>query len=225
MKNSKVNFNIFIQYKRSDFFNKINAKCYQDWNKPFYRYKLYIKQHNILLNFYKNIKNKSLIIYAAPAFHTLQELYQYINKHKQIIDNSNFCDVGKLNNNHKYVSFIKGGKYNIACSEPEKIENLNIREEIEKLKKYKNNDMNLLYLRMKNFCEVIDKIMNNNEDNINYLKSTYKFLIEIFPFKEFNTITMIYKLQLFQLLTNTNILWNIEYEPGLWERKLQVLKI
>jgi len=225
LKNTIAKFNIFIQYKRSDFFNNKNAKCYQHWNKPFYRYALYDEQHKLLLSLNQNIKDKAFVIYAAPVFHTLKELYQYINDYKQIIDNSNFCDVGKLNKQHMYVSFIKGGKYNIACSEPEKIEYLDIKKEIEKLKLKRDNYSDLLYFKIKELSNFIDKIMSKKDkEEKNYLKSIYKFLIEISPFQNFKVLNMIYKIQLFQLLTNTNILWNIEYKEDLWEKTPTVLK-
>jgi len=237
LKDSKVNFNIFIQYKRSDYFTcrSRKGKCCSQWQRPYYGYRLYINtnnkeksQHELLLNLYNEILNKALVVYAAPAFHTLKELFKYMNNYRELIKNSNFCDVGKLNN-HRYVSFINGGTYNIACSKPEKIETLNIEKEIVKLKKHKYEDLNILYFRIKFIADIIDKIMKSKKDEqINPIKQQYQDFVEKTHLKEFEILNIIYKIQLFQLLTNTNILWNIEYELNSWDRRIRkspILKI
>jgi len=230
LRDSKVNFNIFIQYKRSNYFTcrSRKGKCCSQWQIPYYRYELYLNtydmrksQHKLLLDLHNEIQNKALVIYAAPSFHTFKELFKYMNNYKELIENSNFCDVGKLNS-HKYVSFIKGGTYNIACSKPEKIETLNIEEEIMKLKKHKYIDLNILYFRIEFIVNVIDKIMKiKKEKQPNPIAQQYQNFVEKTHLKEFNVLYMIYKIQLFQLLTNTNILWNIEYEPNSWDRRIR----
>jgi len=59
-----------------------------------------------------NLKNKALVVYAAPAFHRQQHLYNH-TANQTIIENSTFPEVKKLKN-HKRWYFDKPGVEGVA---------------------------------------------------------------------------------------------------------------
>jgi len=137
----KIKFNLFIQYKRPEYLTSNRSKEWIYWKKPYYRYHIINHQQQLLKNLALNIdRHSALVIYASPAFHTQKQLWENVQR-KTIIDNSNYCKVTDLSGHMKYT-YINGGKYGIALSEPEKIENLNFEKSIGNFKeesRYENN--------------------------------------------------------------------------------------
>lgn len=226
-------FNLFIQYKRSDFCRNKKCICYSFWKKDFYRFKIYRKmyrkrdqiyydQHQVLNKLEQIAKQNALVVYAAPTFHTYSDLFFHFNK-KTLITNSVFCKVSKLNDHH-YLSFIKNNNYGYACSQKEKIKLIDIKNELEKV--MKNYKMTLFH-QIKKVIAIIDKSMQisekeKEENNINFIKQKYQQLILDSQYNQLSKYEMLfsmYKVKLFQILTNTTILWiNLHYNNKLREK-------
>ncbi len=125
----KIKFNLFIQYKRPEYMRTKRSSEWEHWNKPYYRYQIIPHQQELLEKLAQNInKNSALVIYASPAFHTQEEFWENVQR-KTIVDNSNYCEATDLSGHTKYT-YINGGRYGIALSEPEEIKNLNLEESI-----------------------------------------------------------------------------------------------
>lgn len=126
----RVKANLFIQYKRPEYITTANGKEWIHWNQEYFRYAIYSQQQKLLERIDKNFGRKALVIYAAPAISTLNELVR-CKKNKKIIESSNFQKAQDLNN-HSRNTYIQSGTHSVACSEPEIIENINILSELER---------------------------------------------------------------------------------------------
>jgi hypothetical protein len=100
-------------------------------NQAYYRYKLVPHQQVALSRIEDSIASKGVVVYACPAFHKIKELWDVIERGK-IVEKSNFCQVGKLDN-HKTYTFQQPGNSGIAHSEPEEIESYNLLSRFDEL--------------------------------------------------------------------------------------------
>lgn len=190
-----IKYNIFIQYKKPKFIKKSTAPEYWKWKTSYFRYKLTDHQQKILEELTHSIGNQALVIYASPAFVTQEEFWENVNN-QTMIDNSNFCKVEELIGHHRYT-YIKGGRYGIAFSEPEEVRTINIKEELAKLKNIqKEKSSNSEYINnLSNKLENI--ILESNND----FSKFYKMRIE--KAKENELLKM--DLKLYNSLTKINI--------------------
>jgi hypothetical protein len=118
--------NLLFQYKRPKYVTSSQAKEWSHWNAPYYRYKLYKEQQDLLMHIDNKFGSKILILYASPAIHDVNDLVD-LHQNRQIIKNSNFRKVSELNN-HGKNTYNRAGTYSIAFSEPERIENFDLIE-------------------------------------------------------------------------------------------------
>ncbi|MBQ4799990.1 hypothetical protein J8L73_12740 [Pseudoalteromonas sp. MMG006] len=121
--------NILFQYKRPEFITSKKGKEWKHWNKPYFRYDIYKEQQIILNQIHDKFNSKVLVVYASPCTKDVNEL---IHLRKDIIKHSNFAKAVDLNGHHKNT-YVKSGTYSIACSDPSRVESLNITEAIETL--------------------------------------------------------------------------------------------
>ena len=116
----EIKFNLFIQYKRPEYLTRANSSEWKSWNRSYYRYSIDPNQQQLLEKLAQNVdRNSALVIYASPAFHTQQEFWENVRK-RTIVDNSNYCEAVNLSG-HKKFTYIKGGTFGIAFSEPKEI--------------------------------------------------------------------------------------------------------
>lgn len=131
----KMKANILFQYKKPEHIVSSLGKEWHLWAQPYFRYDIYPEQQDLLMHIDSRFGGKILIIYAAPAVRDINELVS-IHMKRQIIDYSNFKRAADLNG-HNRNTYIHAGTYSIACSEPEKIDNLNLLKEFEAISKIK----------------------------------------------------------------------------------------
>ena len=125
----KMKANILFQYKKPEYIASSLGKEWYLWIQPYFRYDIYPEQQELLMHIDSHFRKKILIIYAAPAVRDINELVS-IHMNSQIIEYSNFKRVADLSG-HNRNTYIKAGRHSIACSEPEKIDNVNLLREFE----------------------------------------------------------------------------------------------
>lgn len=131
---------LFIQFKRSEYKQRKNAKNWRFYGKPFYQFNLMpitkSPQHNILVDM-ANKNPKFGVYYCAPGFTTNREFYINFNKN-EIIKNSIFVEVGRLgkimdNDNHAVTFLMNPLKQAEMHSEPKKIEGCDYKKFIDQI--------------------------------------------------------------------------------------------
>lgn len=87
-----------------------------------------ITQHQqvILEKVSTRLGNRALLVYASPAFDTLDDLYDH-TENQTIVPNTNFVKVPKLSN-HQSWHYFGPGFTGLAHSEPEQIEDKELSE-------------------------------------------------------------------------------------------------
>ena len=199
----KIKFNLFIQYKRPEHMKTKRSLEWEHWNHPYYRYQIIQHQQELLEKLAQNIDESSaLVIYASPAFHTQKEFWENV-QNKTIIDNSNYCEAERLSGHSRYT-YINGGRYGIALSEPEEIKNINLEESIYELReqsKYEGNISTIINLAK----QVEDSIKESDYGKY------YSMLLEsneLFrDFEEYRIFSSLVKLSLFSQITGVEILY------------------
>lgn len=126
------NTNLLIQAKRPIPLSRASSqlKSY-GFKSKHWRFEITEHQQEILEKVSHNLSRKALVIYAAPAFHTLDELYNHTEA-QTVVENSSFVKVDRLRN-HKHWSYHQAGTSGIAHSEPEFIEDIPLYSMIERL--------------------------------------------------------------------------------------------
>lgn len=120
--------NVFLQYKRPQYISSKSASEYSSWGQNYYRYDINYKQQLILESLEKKVSQDALVLYACPAFWKFSDLWLYRGR---LVDRTNFVKAIRLLG-HKRYSFIDAGATGMAHSDPEKVEAINLKEEISK---------------------------------------------------------------------------------------------
>lgn len=126
-----IKVNLLLQYKRPEPISSPNAKEWQHWKEPYFRYRINDHQQKLLEKLHDQFGTRALVLYAAPAIATVDELMK-IKIQKKIIENTNFCKADSLRTHHTNT-YTKAGTHSIACSEPEQIDRFDLLEEIAKM--------------------------------------------------------------------------------------------
>mgnify|MGYP003676773482 CR=1 FL=1 len=113
--------NLLIQAKRPESISRVSAelKSY-GFKSKYWRFQITEHQQEILEKVSRNLRRRALVVYASPAFHTLDNLYGFTEA-QTIVENTNFVKVERLNN-HKKWSYDQPGACGVAHSDPEFIE-------------------------------------------------------------------------------------------------------
>lgn len=127
--------NLLFQYKRPEYITSQLGSEWNHWNQEYFRYNIYQDQQELLMHIHTTFNSRVLVLYAAPAVQDVNELVR-IHLNRQVIDYSNFKRAADLNGHHRNT-YIQAGTFSIACSEPTKIDNLNL---IESLKTIGNDE-------------------------------------------------------------------------------------
>lgn len=140
----KFKFNCFIQAKRPDYMTRSTSAEYSSWNMPYFRYNTFISQQKALEFLAQKTSGKSIVTYACPAFHKYKELYGF-KKGELLVQNSNFCEVIKLNSHNRY-SFANPGNKGIAHSDPEPVESMPFEQSLNELGNQEPTRSNVTFL-------------------------------------------------------------------------------
>ncbi|MBZ0215642.1 MAG: hypothetical protein K8F25_03735 [Fimbriimonadaceae bacterium] len=121
--------NLFIQFKRPEYLVRSNASEWRFWNDNYFRYRTNEKQQQLLNRIVTKGSGRAAVVYAAPAFHTSNQLYSHTSN-EAVIENSNIASA-ELLNGHSRFSFIKAGNFGTGHSDPIEITSPAMKEIIE----------------------------------------------------------------------------------------------
>jgi len=195
----RFKFNAFIQHKRPEYMSVSRAAEWTSWNSPYYRYKLIPHQQDALSRLEKTIGNKGVVVYACPAFHTMKEFWAAVEQEK-IVDKSNFCQAGKLDN-HQVYTFKSPGNYGIAHSEPEKIESYDLSRRLEELTRSEPATTNKEHLS--DLGEVLHSVLIEIEELSEIYHRIFMFLTK--ESKDIEIVNSLSRIYAFRFITNTDI--------------------
>jgi hypothetical protein len=129
----RFRFNVFIQHKRPEYLTTSNSNEWTDWGRPYYRYELTAHQQIALERLESLVGPKAIVVYASPAFVTLEDLWDSIRR-TNLIDRSNFCQAGKLHG-HNLYTYTDAGNLGKGHSDAEELESYNFINRISQLNK------------------------------------------------------------------------------------------
>ena len=164
---------IFLQFKLSEFLCSNSAREMYLFRQPYYRFSLmplkFSNQHNMLINLELS---GELVYYAAPKFHTIEELNNYFLE-SAIIDNSIFISpfgIGYLPDEYEHRIVFDGNTNHIyRCSTAKAINTAVEYDLINKLKKCTPKKISKKYL-----IKLAKKMEGIIRDNIKNSESLYK---------------------------------------------------
>lgn len=157
----KFKCNVFLQYKRPEYISSRRGREYPDWNSPYFRYEIDLKQQRILDQLETKVSSSALVLYACPAFWKYRQLWDY-GQAASLIDNSNFCKPSFLTGHRRYT-FVDSGTSGKAYSEPNEIKVVNFKEELDKLLRQENR-----FLNNKDFILKLEQSLSELYPAINY---------------------------------------------------------
>lgn len=194
--------NILFQYKKPEFISSSKGNEWSHWNEPYYRYDIYQQQQSLLMNIHNGFSSKVLIVYASPAIHDVNELVSAKLK-GEIIKRSNFKKVEDLVG-HDRNTYTESGLHSIACSEPERLENIDILQILEaldnNLSKEENNRIFIIKFRE----QLISLVIENQ-----YPSKGLKALLK--PLAEFEKYPLVYSFMVMNIFRQlTSLQWLIK---------------
>lgn len=110
--------NLFLQVKRSECMIRSNYKI--PLYSPYYRFSIKPHQQLALAKLSRKLNHRGLVMYAAPVFHTHEELYEAVRS-RSLVANTNFANIDRLNGHDRW-NYQRAGCSGVAHSEPERIE-------------------------------------------------------------------------------------------------------
>lgn len=196
----KFRFNAFIQHKRPEYMAVSRAAEWASWNAPYYRYKIMPHQQTALSRLEKSVASNGVVVYACPAFHRMKELWCVVEQ-EEIIDKSNFCQAGRLDN-HQIFTFQHPGNSGVAHSEPAEVESYNFSKRLDELGQSEPSQSNTGHLAK--LANTIHSVMSESKaiGGI-YNKIVHSLMKEDEEIEIKGSMASIYA---FRFLTNTDIL-------------------
>ena len=196
----RFKFNVFIQYKRPEYIISVRGKEYRFWKCPYFRYDILQHQQDILIKLEQKVRDRAIVVYAAPAFHKKKDLFEYFAKRK-LIENSNYVKPSSLIG-HSRWTYVNGGIVGLAFSEPKEVESISFLKEIERIKevRYENNS---------EFIIETSRILIETVGEVEYYRKAFLRFLESFYIPEHplgKALTNIYV-----ILFLTKIRWGICY--------------
>ena len=133
--------NLLVQAKRPDVLSRVPSDLKRYGFTPkYWRFDITPHQQEILEKVAKKLRRRALVVYASPAFHTLDNLYDFTEA-QTVVENTSFVKVERLQN-HKKWNYFKSGSSGVAHSEPEEIEDLPFYKMINETVEYNENNEN-----------------------------------------------------------------------------------
>lgn len=161
--------NLFIQAKRPYVHDGVTKNAV--YNRKHYSFKINPFQQIILEKLNKKLRNRALLVYAAPAFESRQELYKYI-RGGNLISQTSFPKVSDLSGHSRW--YYLNAHQGTARSEPLKMDTENIFKLIEKFVSesqynYSEDERGFtitVFRNLKKLSEIIMEVSNesSNED-------------------------------------------------------------
>jgi hypothetical protein len=108
---------LFLQYKRPDRMLRRRGKFLGLFQGEYYRFDLDRDQHASLVGFREASQNQAFVCYAAPRFHTSDDL-KFYRQHRLVLERTAFIEVG-LVEDHEYGAYDEIEAF--LCSEPEEV--------------------------------------------------------------------------------------------------------
>ncbi|MGF1831495.1 hypothetical protein L4D04_20435 [Photobacterium angustum] len=180
--------NLLVQAKRPDVLSRVPSDLKRYGFTPkYWRFDITPHQQEILEKVAKKLRRRALVVYASPAFHTLDKLYDFTEA-QTVVENTSFVKVERLQN-HKKWNYFKSGSSGVAHSEPEEIEDLPFYEMINKAVEHNDNDENFSEnLRLLHQCalDVCNETHEHNPVSKYYLRLHNRLMRmdEIFEIEE-----------------------------------------
>lgn len=184
-----IKANILLQYKRPEYITTANGKEWHHWQADYFRYHIYTSQHQLLSKIDQSFGDKALVLYASPAIKSMAELVS-LKKKRKIIDNSNFQKSSKLNN-HSKNTYTQAGTHSIACSEPEKLENIDLVSELRRIEATHN-------MKNKQFIIHTSEVITNNMESSKVFR---ELMAEYNEYKEYSFIYSFLTMKVFREIT------------------------
>ncbi|WP_429238465.1 hypothetical protein [Aeromonas veronii] len=158
------NTNLLIQAKRPDVLSRVPSDLKKHgFTSKYWRFEITPHQQEILEKVAKNLRRRALVVYASPAFHTLDNLYDFTEA-QTMVENTSFVKIERLQN-HKKWNYFKSGTSGVAHSEPENIEDLPFYEMVDEAVKFNENNGNFSEnLRLLHQC-ALDVCNETHEHN------------------------------------------------------------
>jgi hypothetical protein len=199
----RFKFNCFVQAKRPSCMVGSNAAEYSYWKKSYFRYDTFSSQQQALESLAQRTIGKALVVYACPAFHTLDKLWRAIHS-GQLVKQSNFCEIAKLKGHSRY-SFITPGNSGVAHSEPTPIESTPFEQALDALQNQPPAQSNTAFL-----VNTAESIVGASEQ-LDELRETFTSLAAtIFEEADSKFARSLATIYAFQLVCNVQLL--IGYE-------------
>jgi hypothetical protein len=164
----KFKFNCFIQAKRPNRMVRSDAAEYSSWGHPYFRYDTFAIQQIALESLAQKTSGQAIVVYACPAFHTYSALWAAI-KSVQLVKQSNFCEVDKLNGHSRY-SFASSGNVGIGHSDTVSIVSRPFDQALEMLHNQESRRSNVAFL-----AETAETISAASE-HLGHLRETFTAL-------------------------------------------------
>ncbi|MFB4856534.1 hypothetical protein ACE3LH_05470, partial [Enterobacter hormaechei subsp. steigerwaltii] len=111
------------------------------FSSKFWRFDITVHQQEILERVSRNLRRKALVVYASPAFHSLDELYEFTES-QLVMENTNFVKVERLHN-HKQWNYYQPGTRGVAHSTPEFIDDVPFGSMLRQAVELNNEDGNV----------------------------------------------------------------------------------
>jgi hypothetical protein len=115
----KLKFNVFIQHKRPSYRTGRTTIEWENWQQPYYKYKLTRHQQQALAQLSMRMGTAGIVVYASPAFYKAIDLWDSA-RGNSLVEKTSFVEAHRLNNHTSY-SYIRGGSDGVGHSAPEKI--------------------------------------------------------------------------------------------------------
>lgn len=171
----KFKYNLFIQHKRPEYIKSPRGFEYPDWNNPYFRYDVDEDQQSALSNLERHVHDYSLVVYACPAFWTVEEFTRHYAA-GELVENSNFVSTTVLDGHDRY-SFTAGGTNGRVHSKSKIVDTVDIKKEIKILSemrpKFEDNKKFISALA-NSVDDTINKIEGSVHDNFYTLLNRFK---------------------------------------------------
>jgi hypothetical protein len=119
--------NLFIQFKLSKLLTRGNAREWNYWNQPYFRFKIPFMSRNVLLDEYHQFNCLTqladigyLVYYATNSTIHASELEEWDSTFA-ILNRTPFLDVSHLNRRHQFVTFTEDSSFFLLFSKPVEI--------------------------------------------------------------------------------------------------------
>lgn len=134
----KFRFNLFLQHKRPDYCKGPRGKHRRHFGGPYYRFRITQHQQTALERLANHTKGYSIVSYASPAFHTINELVKNISA-RTLVSATNFVEAVALAG-HTTYNYKEAGAVGLVNDKPKEISGEPITSRINTLRQTATRD-------------------------------------------------------------------------------------